>query len=312
MRRKPPGYYTHVEVDKLGFLSLTVASIPFSDRNQAPRNMYQAAMGKQALALPSMNFALRMSDKVSFVNTTVAKPLVDTYVGRMESVAELTRGTEMVVAICCYTGFNQEDSVVWSQGAIDRGLGLCVYYSTYRSEITSRGTEEESFERPLEHGDAAVRGLRASANYSKLDADGFVAVGTRVEPGDAIIGKVVVTQDPETDVPRKRDRSKILGKNAGGVVDRVMLTTNANGKPSVVVRIAQTRFPEVGDKFSSRHGQKGTIGLILPQEDMPFSEQTGMCPDVIVNPNASVAPPVPRAPQQADTRFHRRRRYRVA
>ena len=169
VRRKPPGYFTHVEVDKLGFLSLTVASIPFSDRNQAPRNMYQAAMGKQALSIPTLTFHQRMSDTHQFVNTTAAKPLVDTYVGRLDSVSELTRGTEMIVAIMAYTGFNQEDSTIWNRAAIERGLGCCTYYHTYRAEITSRGTaEDEVFARPEEHGPEAVSGLRAGANYGSF------------------------------------------------------------------------------------------------------------------------------------------------
>ena len=123
VRREGAGFYTHCEINKLAIMSLTVASIPFSDRNQAPRNMYQAAMGKQALSVPLLTYQQRMSDTHMFVNTTTARPLVDTFVGRMESISELTRGCEFVVAIMCYTGFNQEDSTIWNRAAIDRGLG---------------------------------------------------------------------------------------------------------------------------------------------------------------------------------------------
>ena len=281
--RDSPDRYTHVEIDPIVFLSLTVAMIPFCDRNQAPRNMYQASMGKQALSVPMLSFDSRMSDTHMFVTPYAAKALVDTYVSRLSSVVELTRGTEMIVAICAYTGFGQEDSTIWNKAAIERGLGVATYYHVFTDEITSRGTEEEIFERPP----ADTRGMRAGANYAKLEADGIVGVGTYVEPGDVVIGKTVSVQDPDCgpDVIRKRDRSTVLSKNSHGYVDKVMIRQNRDGKPAVTVRIAQTRWPEIGDKFSSRHGQKGTIGLILPPEDMPFT-QDGITPDVIVNPNA--------------------------
>lgn len=283
VRRKPTGYYTHVEIDKLSFLSPTVASIPFSDHNQAPRNMYQAAMGKQAISVPSLTFGQRMSDTHMYVNTTAAKPLVDTYVGRMDDT--LTCGTECVVAIMSYTGFSQEDSTIWCKSAIERGLGGCVYYRTYRDELASRGTsEDEAFGRPVESGPNATSGLRAGANYAKLDADGLVPVGCRVEAGDVIIGKVATCHDECSDAPSTRDRSTVVGRHGDGIVDRVLLTTNRDGKRMVTVRVAQIRRPEIGDKFSSRHGQKGTIGLILQQEDMPFTRD-GISPDLIINPN---------------------------
>ena len=124
--------------------------------------------------------------------------------------------------------------------------------------------------------------MRAGANYAKLEADGIVGVGTYVEPGDVVIGKTVSVQDPDCGpMSSQRDRSTVLSKNSHGYVDKVMIRQNRDGKPAVTVRVAQTRWPEIGDKFSSRHGQKGTIGLILPPEDMPFT-QDGITPDVIV------------------------------
>ena len=245
--KKRPGYYTHVEIDPTALFGLTVSTIPFACRNQAPRNIYQAAMRKQAMEMPMLSYRSRLNDTHTYVLDTPQRALVDTRAARLPSVAAMPPGMEAIVAILCYNGFNQEDSVLMKRSALERGLFRITYYRCIRDEITSRGTEEEAFERP---DDDAI-GMRGCANYDKLEDDGVVGVGTWVEAGDVIIGKTVMTQEygeSGEQVLKKRDRSTVLKKNEKGWVDRVMYSTNKEGKPAVTVRLRMTRHPEIGDK----------------------------------------------------------------
>ena len=276
--------YTHLEIDPNTIFGATVCQIPFPGRNQSPRNMYQAAMGKQSVSgVPTTSFATRL-DTHMHVLCHPTYPVCTTRYGRLDSVREMPGGETCLVAIMCDSGANQEDSLIMNEAAIKRGKFFSVKYHTYRDAITSR-SEEEYFGRPPE--DAV--GLRGQTNYDLLGEDGIVPTGTYVQTNDAIIGKTVLVNDFDdagNPVVRLRDRSTILKSNEKGYVDRVVHYKDSSGKDAVAIRIATLRVPEVGDKFSSRHGQKGTIGRREKPENMPFCALTGEIPDILVNPQA--------------------------
>jgi DNA-directed RNA polymerase II subunit RPB2 len=274
--------YTHCEIHPSMILGVCASIIPFPDHNQSPRNTYQSAMGKQAMGLYAMNFQHRM-DTVAHVLLYPQKPSAITHAMRYLRFRELPAGQNAVVAIACYTGYNQEDSVIMNQSSIDRGFFRSVCFKTYRVEVKSGEVLGVPDHRTTE-------GVR-DQDYSKLDVDGLVPEGTRVGVSDAIVGKTVPTGTAPgggaaLGPPReRRDASTFVNKGDAGYVDKVARGVGQFGVPFVKVRLRSVRIPQMGDKFASRHGQKGTIGLTMRQEDMPFNRE-GISPDIIVNPHA--------------------------
>lgn len=277
-----PEPYTHLEISPVAILGHCARAIPFADRNQAPRNIYQASMGKQAVAVPTLPYMHRF-DAQMHVPYYTQRPLV----GTGTEDPEFNMGINAVVAIMQYTGFNQEDSVIMNKAFVERGGFRSTYYTTHTAEEKGTGADPECFENPAECTEEVV-GLK-QANYDALDASGTIELNTLLTPGTVLIGKTMATPnvDGKGNRTTKRDNSVVYnGMDTGARVDRILLTNNRDGVNCQRVRTRSTRIPIVGDKFSSRHGQKGTVGVLLPQEDMPFSVQTGISPDIIINPCA--------------------------
>lgn len=266
--------YTHCEIQPATMLGVCASVVPFPDHNQSPRNTYQSAMGKQAMGIYSTNFLMRM-DSLSNVLCYPQKPLVITQSMNFLRFRELPSGQNAMVAIASYSGYNQEDSIVMNRGSVDRGLFRSFFYRTY-NDVESR-TKPEGQEQFMKPERRSVLRMR-NANYEKLDVDGLVAPGTRVSGEDVLIGKVVTTPDG------LKDASMTMRGTESGVVDRVILTTK-DGYRYARVRVRSARTPQMGDKFASRHGQKGTIGIMMSPEDMPFTAD-GITPDIIINPHA--------------------------
>jgi DNA-directed RNA polymerase II subunit RPB2 len=279
--------FTHCEIHPSMILGVCASIIPFPDHNQSPRNTYQSAMGKQAMGVFLTNFDQRMETMANILYYP-QKPLARTMAMDYLKFRELPAGQNAIVAIACYSGYNQEDSVVMNQSSIDRGLFRSLFYRTYSDAEKMVGQAVlEQFEKPTRSDTMRLK----HGTYDKIDEDGIIAPGVRVSGEDIIMGKTApMAPDAEELGQRqkhhvKRDVSTPLRSTESGMVDQVLMTSTGEGQRFAKVRVRTTKVPQIGDKFASRHGQKGTIGITYRHEDMPFTRE-GIVPDLIINPHA--------------------------
>lgn len=275
--------YTHCEIHPSTIFGVMASCIPYPEHNQSPRVTYQCAQGKQAMGMYATNFDKRM-DTTAYVLSYAMRPLVDTRIMNILQLNNIPSGEMVIVAIGTYTGYNQEDSIIFNKGAIDRGLFSATIYHTEKDEDKKVQGDEEIRCRP---DPSKTKNMKFS-NYKKLNSNGLMSENALVENKDVIIGKVFPIKENKNDhtkIIKYQDQSRIYRTNEETYIDKNVVDRNGDGYTFCKVRIRANRKPVIGDKFSSRAGQKGTIGIILPEEDMPFNSD-GLRPDIIINPHA--------------------------
>lgn len=282
----------YCEIAAAMMLGVMASIIPFPDHSQSPRNCYQAAMGKQAMSIFALSHLIR-TDTVVHVLTNPQRPLVSTRTGDMMGFSDMPSGINAIVAIACYTGFNQEDSIILNHSAIQRGLFWATTYRTYSDDEKKQGYNTEKI------GVPPLNKRVGDANYGLLDENGIIRKRHKiwydkngkkhgggsvyVRKGDVIVGKVCLNNNKNGE-GELTDCSLIVKNGEEGYIDRIFVSTTPNGYKLVKIVIRNIRIPEVGDKFASRAAQKGTVGMVYRQEDMPFTQE-GIVPDIIINPH---------------------------
>jgi DNA-directed RNA polymerase II subunit RPB2 len=276
--------YTHCEIHPSTMFGVLASCIPFPEHNQSPRNTYQCAQGKQAMGVYVTNYESRM-DKTAYVLNYPARPLVDTRIMNMIQLNKIPSGCNVIVAIMTHTGYNQEDSLLFNKGSIDRGLFMTTIYHTEKDEDKQKINGDEEIR--CKPDPSKTKGMKMG-NYNKVNSKGIIPENTIVENRDIIISKITPIKENRNDhtkVIKFEDQSKIYKTTEETYVDRNYIDRNGEGYNFAKVRLRTVRKPVIGDKFSSRHGQKGTIGNIIPECDMPFTK-SGVKPDIIINPHA--------------------------
>ena len=275
--------FTHCELHPSLMFGALANNLPLIERNQHPRNQFSTAHGKQALGIYATNFRNRMDTKGQILYYP-QKAIIQSNFAKYLHTNDLPQGINAIVAIGCYSGYNQEDSILFNKDSIERGLFRTVKFRSYsnKEEILEETKQKEIFKIP----EIDVTKNIKNGNYSKLNKNGLIKEEVRVEDSDIIIGKVVTTNEVDS-IGRKIyiDNSEYIKRNEEGFIDKVYYNYGNNDQKYCKIRIRKVKIPEVGDKFCSRYGQKGTIGMLIDGKDMPFTKD-GLIPDLIINPHA--------------------------
>jgi len=281
--------HTHIEIFPSAILGAGASIIPYPEHNQSPRNTYESAMAKQSLGFstPMMNTSTYVRQHSMLYPQT---PIVTTKAMGLLGLEKRPAGQNCVVAVLPFDGYNIEDAIVLSKSSVERGLGRTFFYRIYESESKQYpGGMRDNFEIP--NADDNLRGYKGEKSYRLLEDDGIIASESRVSGGDILIGKTSPPRfmeefrELESRGPYRRDTSIGVRPSETGVVDTIVLTQSNEGGKMFKVRIRDMRLPEIGDKFASRHGQKGVVGILAKAEDLPYTAD-GISPDVLINPHA--------------------------
>ncbi len=277
--------HTHLEISPLCIFGNQAAMVPYAEHNTAPRVIYGAKLLKQGLGIYASNYLIR-DDTDSNILHYVQKPLVGTIMWDLMNYDIHPIGTNVVVAIMTWDGYNIEDAIVINKSSIERGLFRSTYFRPYKSEeLKYAGGIKDLICIP----EKEVKGYRTEDAYVHLEDDGIIYPEAEVESGDVLVGKtspprfLAGLEEFKVGIEARRETSTTIKLQEKGIVDTVMITESQEGNKMVKVKIRDQRIPEIGDKFSSRYGQKGVIGMIVPQESMPFTA-SGIIPDIIFSP----------------------------
>lgn len=279
---------THLEIEPFTILGVCAGLIPYPHHNQSPRNTYQCAMGKQAMGTIGYNQRNRI-DTLMYLLTYPHAPLVKSKTIELINFDKLPAGQNATVAVMSYSGYDIEDALVLNKASLDRGFGRCLVYR--KQTCSLKRYANQTFDRIM--GPKVDRETYKPVwKHEPLETDGIAAPGVRIENRQVMVNKEMPTITSPSIQPAlgqmkqtEYKETPITYKGSEPVhVERVLVTQNQEESLLIKLLLRQTRRPEVGDKFSSRHGQKGVCGLIVPQEDMPFTD-LGICPDIIMNPH---------------------------
>lgn len=278
--------HTHLELNPCVIIGLSASLVPFAAHNRGDRVNFGAKMSGQALGIYNSAFHMR-TDTKSDVLIYPQMPLVGTSVSRNIGLDRHPHGQNIVLAIMSYKGYNMEDGIVFNKASLERGFGRSFFFRTYASEEKKYwGIEKDEIKIP----DKSVSGYRTEEAYANLASDGIVNREISVESGDVLIGKVSPlrffgpVESFMVETENRRETSETIRHGEEGVIDNVIISETVSGNKLVKITVRNQRIPELGDKFTSRHGQKGVIALIEPEENLPFTEK-GITPDLIVNPH---------------------------
>ncbi|MBR9676676.1 DNA-directed RNA polymerase subunit B [Candidatus Woesearchaeota archaeon] len=278
--------HTHLEITPLGLVGITTALLPYGNFSHGVRLLQGSKNQKQALGFYAANYSVRMDMDVNLL-VNAQKPIVNTLMHELSDYDKHPSGQNIIVAVLSYKGYNMEDAIVINKGSIERGLGRSFYYRPNSAEeLRYAGGLTDEIGLP----DKDVKGYRSEEDYKFLEDDGIVYPEARVKEGDVVIGKTspprfLSSMDDYNLMTNFRRESSInISHGDGGTVDFVLLTENEEGNKLLHVKMREERTPEIGDKFISRYGQKGVIGLIVPHSDMPFSTN-GITPDLLFSPH---------------------------
>ena len=272
--------FTHCELHPTMIFGHLGFYTPFANNSQSVRNIFGAGQGKQAVGIYTSNFRYRMDNGAHTLNYP-QKPLVNNKMAEYIFNSKLPCGNNIIVAIASYSGYNQEDAVIINKNSLDRGLFNTTYYKVYESmeSVNKQKGVSEFFYSPK--NDQKNVNPHKDYNYSKLDEFGVVKENSYVFQNDVLIGQYRNSVDEGN-----FDTSTSVKKDGGGLVDKVyMFNTNSDNSKLCKIRLISTRVPDVGDKFASRHGQKGTVGCVMEAKNMPYTKE-GIIPDMIINPHA--------------------------
>jgi DNA-directed RNA polymerase subunit B len=280
---------THMELFPASMFGIAASIIPYPEHNQSPRNTYESAMAKQSLGFSSPTYPISPHVRQHLLVSPQA-PVVRTRTLDLLKIDERPLGQNCVVAVLSFEGYNIEDAIIMNRSSVERGLARSFFYRLYEGEAKQYlGGMRDTFEVPS--AESNIRGYRGEKFYRLLEGDGVVSHESQVTGGDVVIGRTspprFMEEYKEFEIkgPYRRDTSVAVRPSEVGVVDSIFMTENVEGGRMFKVRVRDMRIPEIGDKFASRHGQKGVIGLVVPQEDMPYTAE-GIVPDVIINPHA--------------------------
>ena len=279
--------HTHLEISPITIIGLTTSQVPFSNFVQSARLNRGSKSQKQSLGLYASNYPIRIDTDVSILHYP-QKPIVKSFTSEIGGQEDHPSGQNVVIALMSYEGYNMQDSLIINEGSIQRGLARSTYFRPYSAEELrySGGLVDE-----IGVPDKEVKGYRSEEEYKLLEEDGIIYPEAKVTEEDVIISKTspprFLGEMEEFSIAanKRRESSLTIKHGENGIVDFVIVTENEEGNKLVRVRVRHERIPEIGDKFASRHGQKGVLGLIVPHEDMPFTV-SGITPDLIFSPHS--------------------------